>query len=178
MRPPAPPRPRYPSFPVPARRAPGGFSAWRRRQHSKPLCELLIPTDEFPGAGWAGAVRYIDLQLYGHFRELRGTYRDGLVQLEEVSQAAHRQAFTALTAEQQTALLTAIEAGKAPGWPADDQRRFFRMVLTHTMQSYYGDPRHGGNRDEVGYRSVGLSTTPTRGRSQHDIYQITKPGAK
>ena len=28
-------------------------------------------------------------------------------------------------------------------------KEFFDLILAHTMQGFYGDPRHGGNRDAV-----------------------------
>jgi gluconate 2-dehydrogenase gamma chain len=79
--------------------------------------------------------------------------------------------FTLLSPAQQRELLQLIEKGNAvvSDWSAASQRRFFAAILSHTIQSYYGDPRHGGNRDGVGYRSVGLEVTPVRGRSQHDL---------
>ena len=33
---------------------------------------------------------------------------------------------------------------------------FFDLLLTHTRQGFYGDPRHGGNRDLVSWKMVGL----------------------
>ena len=52
-----------------------------------------------------------------------------------------------------------IEAGKAPKelWEEPSQRAFFDLVLDHTRQGFYGSPRHGGNRDYVGYRIMGLA---------------------
>ena len=135
------------------------------------IAERLIPTDEWPGAAWAGAAVYMDRQLAGHFRKHRGAYRDGLAALDEASRAACGRRFMEAGAEQQVRLLELVEKGKAPAprWPAAAQRQFFSLILSHTMQSYYGDPRHGGNRDQVGYRMLGIPATPVRGREQHDL---------
>jgi gluconate 2-dehydrogenase gamma chain len=161
----------------------GSRSPWRfltpgEAEIAGAVCDRLIPNDEFQGALWAGAVRFIDLQLYGHFRQHRALYRQGLQALDRVSREAYTGPFATLPAASQVELLQAVEGGTAaaPHWPAAEQSRFFRTILTHTMESYYGDPRHGGNRDGVGYRSIGLSTTPTRGRSRHDIQQAPGPG--
>jgi len=134
------------------------------------VCECLIPTDEFPGAAWAGAVNFIDIQLCGYLRKHRGIYREGLHALEACSHQAHGRPFTQLGPEQQVELLRSVEKGTAPAtvWKAARQKEFFKLILAHTQQSYYGDPRHGGNRDGVGYRSVGISATPVRGRAQND----------
>ena len=129
------------------------------------ICDRLIPADEFPGALWAGAVRYIDIQLCGHLRQHREAYRQGLAAVDQASRKQHGQAFAELSPQQQDQLLKAAEKAKDP---------FFSLILAHTMQSYYGDPRHGGNRDGIGYRSLGIPLTPVRGRSKHDLTGGTK----
>jgi gluconate 2-dehydrogenase gamma chain len=135
------------------------------------VVERLIPADDFPGAVWAGAVIYIDRQLHGHLRKQRDLYRAGLRDLDRASQTRFASPFPAAAPEKQVELLELVEKGKAglPAWPAAAQRRFFSLILSHTMQSYYGDPRHGGNRDQVGYRMLGIPATPVRGREQHDL---------
>ena len=50
-----------------------------------------------------------------------------------------------------------------------DARPFFELVRSHTMQGYYGTPRHGGNRDAVSWRMLGLDEPPLRGRAQYDL---------
>ena len=137
------------------------------------ICEQLIPGDEFAGAADAGAVDFLDRQLSGHLRQHRQLYRAGLDGVERSSQQKYGTRFTLLAPTQQRELLQLIEKGNAPGsgWSAGNQKRFFAAILSHTMQGYYGDPRHGGNRDGVGYRSIGLEVTPVRGRSRHDLTQ-------
>jgi gluconate 2-dehydrogenase gamma chain len=124
------------------------------------VCAQLIPDDEFPGAVWAGAVDFIDRQLSSHLRKHREAYRAGLAALDRTARERFGSRFSALAPERRVELLKAAEKAKDP---------FFSMILAHTMQSYYGDPRHGGNRDEVGYRSLGIPVTPVRGRSRHDL---------
>jgi gluconate 2-dehydrogenase gamma chain len=41
---------------------------------------------------------------------------------------------------------------------------FFGLIRTHTMQGFYGDPRHGGNRGAVSWKMLGLPSPPVRGR--------------
>jgi gluconate 2-dehydrogenase gamma chain len=48
-------------------------------------------------------------------------------------------------------------------------RHFFNLVVSHTMQSYYGSPRHGGNREYVSWRMLGVPPVPARGRQQHNL---------
>jgi len=47
---------------------------------------------------------------------------------------------------------------------------FFELVRRHSLQSYYGSPRHGGNRDAVSWRMLGLAEPPLRG-AQYDLTQ-------
>ncbi len=45
------------------------------------------------------------------------------------------------------------------------------MVLAHTMQGFYGSPRHGGNRDYASWRMLRVPASPVRGRIQYDLRQ-------
>jgi gluconate 2-dehydrogenase gamma chain len=48
-------------------------------------------------------------------------------------------------------------------------RAFFELVRNHTFEGYYGSPRHGGNRDAVSWRMLGLPEPPPLGRAQYDL---------
>lgn len=124
------------------------------------LCEQIVPTDQDPGAAWAGALNYIDRQLMGHFRKLQPVYREGLAAFDSASLAASGKRFADLDFAQQTKFLEKLPA---------PQRRFFDLVVTHTMQSYYGDPRHGGNRDGMSWKMIGVPLIPIRGRAHYDL---------
>jgi gluconate 2-dehydrogenase gamma chain len=52
-----------------------------------------------------------------------------------------------------------------------DARPFFEMVLAHTMQGFYGSPRHGGNRDYASWRMLRVPASPVRGRILYDLRQ-------
>jgi len=56
-------------------------------------------------------------------------------------------AFVSLQPEQQDQILTLLEKQRSA---------FFSLLLEHTMQGFYGDPRHGGNRDRVGWKLIGF----------------------
>ena len=121
------------------------------------ICEQIIPADQDPGAAWAGVVRFIDRQLAGPYKEHRQTYREGIACVERASVARFGRKFTDLRAGQQVELLSGLEKDKDP---------FFALAITHTMQGYYGDPRHGGNRERVSWRMLGIPFPPIRGRQQ------------
>jgi len=112
------------------------------------VCARIIPTDQDPGAVEAGVVDFIDRQLAGFYKAHQKTYRESV--------AGIGAAFVKLSAAEQTAFLKALEKKRDP---------FFDLVVTHTMQGYYGDPRHGGNREVVSWRMLGVPSVPIRGRA-------------
>ena len=129
------------------------------------ICEQIVPTDQAPGAAWAGVVNFIDRQLMGPYRRQLNAYRTGLMEIDRASAGKFGKNFADLDAQQQTALLQLLEgSGKL----------FFSTVIAHTMQGYYGDPRHGGNRDAVSWRMLGVPVIPIRGRNR---YEFPKKGA-
>ena len=130
------------------------------------ICERLIPADQDPGAAWAGVVNYIDRQLTGPFRRYRKTYRFGLAATDGTSRAMFDKPFVELTAQQQDDVLKSMDEGKAGGgnWKQVSAKTFFDLVLSHTLQGFYGDPRHGGNRDRASWKMLKLPYPPVRGR--------------
>lgn len=126
------------------------------------LCDQIIPPDDYPGAAQAGVVVFIDRQLIGHYNEFQQVYRQGLRAVEERSATLHGKPFTALSFGEQTELAAALEKD-------EEQRPFFNLVLTHTMQGYYGSPRHGGNRHAVSWKMLGVPDPPVRGRQHYDV---------
>jgi len=139
------------------------------------IVERIIPADQDPGARWAEVTNYIDLQLDGYYKKLRNTYRAGIAAVEQTSRRLYGKGFTALTVDQQTALLSALEKNKAPAdiWKQVSAASFFAMIVDHTMQGFYGSPRHGGNRDGMSYKMLGLPYPPVRGRQHYDFPEST-----
>ena len=134
-------------------------------------CDQIIPSDQDPGATWAGVVNYIDRQLCGHFRKLRETYRQGIAAMNKSSRQLFGSDFASLPEAKQIDLLTRMEQRKAPAeaWNKSSSSEFFAMLVDHTMQGFYGDPRHGGNRDRASWKMVGLPYPPLRGRMHYDV---------
>jgi len=132
------------------------------------ISDQIIPSDQDPGASWAGVVNYIDRQLCGPFRNLQGTYRHGLTTVDQFSHATYGKVFADLRPGQQLDLLRSMETGSASGalWSDISPAAFFSLLIDHTMQGYYGDPRHGGNRDGVSWKMLGLPYPPIRGRQR------------
>jgi gluconate 2-dehydrogenase gamma chain len=121
-------------------------------------CGQLIPADGDPGAKEAGVANYIDIQLTKHFKKYRQLYRRGIADVEAASQRAFGKSFADLASAQQIAVLEDIEKHSGA---------FFNLILAHTIQGFYGDPRHGGNRDMASWRMLGLPCPPVRGRMHY-----------
>ena len=120
---------------VPGRVKPGYFSESQFQVISK-LADLIIPATDTPGALAAGVPAYID-SVVGANKQLQGIYRSGLVALEERSRREHRQAFIALSEEQQVALLTPWSEAADKSRPSDIGARFFRAMKNLTADGYY-----------------------------------------
>jgi gluconate 2-dehydrogenase gamma chain len=105
-------------------------------------------------------LNYIDRQLARHYKRHQDAYREGLERAHALSMKRFGQELSALSPQQQLEVATAIE---------QQDRVFFDLVRSHTLQGYYGSPRHGGNRDAVSWRMLGLTEPPTLGRSQYDL---------
>ena len=123
------------------------------------ICEQLIPPDRDPGAKAAGVVDYIDIQLTKAFRKHRQTYRQGIAAVDAASRSKFGKPLADLPAAQQADVLRAIEQSSKP---------FFELILAHTRQGFYGDPRHGGNRNRASWKMVGLPYPPIRGRQHYE----------
>ena len=119
-------------------------------------------------------MNFIDRQLCGPYKALQQTYRKGLRASIQSSRGLYAKAFVDLSSAQQNDVLRQLENGKAPGaiWKQVSSSEFFGYLVDHTMQGFYGDPRHGGNRDAVSWRMLGVpdsryagatGTSPNRG---------------
>jgi len=135
------------------------------------ICDQIIPPDEHPGAAWAGAVNYVDRQLCGPLRHLRNAYRQGMAAVDQSSRILYGATFAGLTETRQVALLSMMEQGQAPSaaWKELSSQEFFALLVDQTMQSFYGDPRHGGNREGASWKMLGTPYPPIRGRLHYDV---------
>jgi gluconate 2-dehydrogenase gamma chain len=145
--------------------APGKTGSWEFLSEDQAralavLCDQIIPADEFPSASQTGVLNYIDRQLIRHYRRYQKAYREGLERAGKISVSHFGKELAELAAPQELEIASAIERR---------DRQFFDLVREHTLEGYYGSPRHGGNRDAVSWRMLGLPEPPPLGRAQYDL---------
>jgi len=124
------------------------------------VCDRIVPEDEYPSASQAGVLNYIDRQLMRPYRRHRNAYRHGLQDIDTASRKRFGADLASLTQQRQLEIVTDLER---------QGRSFFELVRSHTLEGYYGSPRHGGNRDAVSWKMLGLDEPPVRGRAQYDL---------
>ncbi len=141
----------------------------------------LIPADELgPGALEAGVPQFIDRQLAGPWGRGARLYRSGPWREGTPSQG-YQQPFT--PAELFRAELREIEVRRFAGLGAEEQDAFlrelqkargdfFEMLLSLTVQGFFADPIHGGNRGMVGWKLVGF---PGAYANYHDLVGVNAP---
>jgi len=142
--------------------------------------ERLIPTDHHgPGGKEAGCAYYIDQQLAGRYGQgqtmyrhgpwgtalptqgyqLRYTpaevYRLGIAATNAYTNKVYRKVFNALDGAHQDTVLTALQMGTI-GFDDPPPKVFFGMLLGDTVQGFFADPMYGGNRDKVGWKTIGF----------------------
>jgi gluconate 2-dehydrogenase gamma chain len=130
------------------------------------IADQIIPPDQDIGGKDAGVADFIDIQLRGPYARFVPAYRDGLARLDEASRRLYRAPFVGLAPQDQTALLTSVERGRLPAglWNPRAASAFFQLICDHTMQGYYGSPRHGGNRGAASWKMLKLDYPQLAGR--------------
>jgi len=110
-----------------------------------------MPADEDPSATELGADRFL-LGLLKKESEFVPVYQAGLDELV-------RMGFGGLEPAAQDAFLHGLERGEVGAdWPVPG-KRFFALLVQHTVEGVYSDPGNGGNRDGAAWRMVGYEVT-------------------
>lgn len=134
------------------------------------FAEQIIPADRDSGATDANVINYIDKQLVSYYTRFQEQYRTGIQAINNSSQRILRKDFHELEWDEQTHFMEQMEAGDLPEefWKGIDQRRFFSMILDHSMQGFYGSPRHGGNKNYMSYKMMKIDYPHVIGQNRYD----------
>lgn len=120
------------------------------------FCEQIIPKDISPGATDAGVIFYIDRQLAGVFNYDQDTYRNGIKILQAYCKVKYSKTFELLTSDDQIRIMKTMESNQLneTEWTKGKPAEFFNLILSHTMQGFYGSPIHGGNKDYMSFQML------------------------
>jgi len=150
------------------------------------VVDRMFPPDEAcPGATALGVVSYIDRQLataWGRGERMytqepyrvaedgahgwqsrlspAGAYACGLAALRRHARERFGIDFAAASASEQDELIAAMERGELAGFEDISSAQFFDLLHANVQEGLFGDPRHGGNRDLLGWRWIGLPGRP------------------
>jgi gluconate 2-dehydrogenase gamma chain len=161
------------------------------------MAETIWPTDKLgPGAREAGVGYYVDGQLagswgQGHRFYLNGpffapadtghgwqipmtpadVYRAFLPGYDDYVRQTFGNPYTLLTADQQTAAMTALQTGKATvpigGTTSFASSDFYTLFRQNVLEGMLADPSYGGNKNMVGWKQIGYPGDPMR---RGDLY--------
>ena len=133
------------------------------------ICECIIPADDAPGATDAGVIYYIDKQIMGFFKKFQHAYREGIASIQKDSNKLFGSDFEFLQSEKQIRFLELLENNSSDlkSWTVIKPSDFFNMIISHTMQGFYGAPRHGGNKDYMSYRMLGIGYPQVIGQNRY-----------
>lgn len=122
------------------------------------LVEDIIPSSEgSPGAREAGVADFIEHALAGTDARFRHQYSEGLAGIDQYCQATYERKYADLAESERFEVLSRLSMGSNPMYFADPwAQTFFSTLWTHTIEGFLCDPSHGGNRDLVGWRTVGF----------------------
>ena len=104
------------------------------------LTEMIIPTDDKPGAKEAQVANYVDFVVFAaaEFKpELQKEWTTGLELLDQLSQKEYHQPFRAISATDRERLLTEMSAPEHDPTTGHPGFEFYRLVKEMTVEGFY-----------------------------------------
>jgi gluconate 2-dehydrogenase gamma chain len=157
--------------------------------------DTLIPADELSPAGSdCGIVIFIDRQLASDWGGGAKMYRSGpfhkgkpeqgyqlaltprqffqagIAEANAWSHETYSKEFDRLSQPERIAVLKAMEEGKA-AFGGIGSRMFFNLLLSMTMEGFFSDPAHGGNRNCVSWKMLGFPGLPATYADKFEEYR-------
>jgi len=109
------------------------------------LAEMIIPSDDSPGAKEAGVAEFIDLMV-ANDPGVQYPFRMGLAWLNAHSERSAGKRFLELSAEQQSSLLEPLGYKDKARPGEEDGRRFFSLMREYTVTGFY--------TSEIGFKEL------------------------
>jgi len=109
------------------------------------LTDLIIPSDDTPGARDAGVAEFVDFMV-AHDHDQQYKVRTGLTWLNAHAERTLGKPFVELSAPQQTSLLEPLAYKDKHRQGEEDGREFFRNIRELTVMGFY--------TSEIGYKEL------------------------
>lgn len=133
---------------APSKNSSSGFVATLAKERQQALAAAANRL--FPGAVEAGFFAYLDYWLQrAPFSTFRHTFEMGAQLLNRAAQQRHQSLFSALNSSQQAAILLDLKQNKLHA--KFNGANFFERLFTLILESMFGDPKYGGNRNQRGW---------------------------
>jgi len=116
------------------------------------LTELIIPTDDTPGAKEAQVARYIDFVVFSAAEfepQMQKEWTEGLALVNRLSRQKHGHAFSELSSPRQESLLTELSLPEHDPRASHEGFGFYRQVKEMTVDAFYSSKI--GLTDVLGY---------------------------
>jgi hypothetical protein len=123
------------------------------------LTELIIPTDDTPGAREARVAEYIDFVVFSaaEFKpSLQREWKQGLEMLDRLSRDAHQHPFHELSARDQESLLEPMSLPERKPGASHAGFDFYRLVKDMTVDGFYSS--RVGLIDVLGYKGLSVNS--------------------
>jgi gluconate 2-dehydrogenase gamma chain len=121
------------------------------------LTELIIPSDDTPGAKEAQVARYIDFVVFAaaEFRpSLQTEWKQGLILINRLSREAHQHGFNEIPASAQESLLTSISAPERSPSATHAGYEFYQLAKDMTVEGFFTS--RVGLIDMLGYKGLSV----------------------
>ena len=119
------------------------------------LTEIIIPTDDKPGAKEAEAARFIDFLVFSaaEFRpSMQKEWTAGLATLDRLSRGKFTRPFLELSEDERVELLTEMSLPERDPKSSHDGYEFYRMIKETTVEAFYSS--RVGLIDVLGYQGL------------------------
>jgi len=118
----------------------------------------ILPLEHGPGVAEANVAGYLEKALeQPYFRALLPWFESHLDGLEGQARERFGRGFAECRDDERDELLRTLEDSPDPM-----TREFLDTLVRLTLEGLLGDPAHGGNRDQVGWRWIGYRPQTTR----------------
>ncbi|MBW2735916.1 MAG: gluconate 2-dehydrogenase subunit 3 family protein [Deltaproteobacteria bacterium] len=119
------------------------------------ICERIYPAHKGPGATDANVVNYIDAQLqHPPVESFLPVVQSAIRTLDRFAKLKGRTGFGQLSVQDQDVMLKKMQGARAGRYRGT---QVMRILVALTLEGVFGDPIYGGNKDGIGWKSIGFT---------------------